>query len=283
MRRRVVLVGAVIVVAYLATLSATVARRDGNVRPLYDGLAAPAAYRFVNPPAFFAPTNVKPTAASATIALHADGSAQAGIATPDGQFVISLGRGAVAPAAGATEISVRITPIDPGSLGPLPALSSLPATRPLRPSGNAYHLEMTYEPSGHSVTRLVKPGTLLMEIPEIAENAFASTDGKRWTRLATRVLLPKQLTMTATLSTSGYYVAGTDQASLAARTKRSSRAALVLGLCVVLLAALIFLAVYLAKSPSSPPTKTQKPRDTKPQKRPLPMARPGTPSRKRRR
>ena len=256
MRPRVLLVGLAIVGSYLAVVSATITMREGHVRPLYDGLHTPIRYRFVNPPAFFASGNVEPTAMSTTIALGAGGSEPAGLAAPDGQFVINLARGAIAPAVGATKVSVRITPFDPDSLGPLQRSKLPPMHGLVRPSGNAYHLAMTYEPDGRAITRFAKPGTLLMEIPEIAQSAYRSIDGEEWSRIATHVLSPGQRSMSTALDGPGYYVAGTNQPSLAAQQQESSRDAWMVGIGVALIAVLMFLFVRLAKTEPKPKSKS---------------------------
>jgi hypothetical protein len=246
--RRAGLVGLVIFVVYLATVSATIAFRHDHVRPLYDGLTPDAPYRYVEPPVIVASENVKPTAMSTTIALGAGGSAAAGVATPDGQFVISLARGAVTPAAGATAISVRITPLDPHKLAPVPG-------KGLKALGNTYRLEITYEPSGQAVTRLAKPGTLLLQLPDIAQHEFLSPDGKQWSSIPARLVGTRS--MTTSLRVPAYYVAATAGPTLAFRARQSSHAAIVVGLVVVLVALLLFLGVYLAKAGAKPKQKKQ--------------------------
>lgn len=269
--RRWHLAGLVIVVVYLATVSATIASRNDHVRPLYDGFAGPSPYEYVDPPAWFAPQNVKPTAMSKRIALGADGSAAAGIATPDGQFVINLGRGAIAPFKDATAISVRITPVDPHELAPVPGDG-------LRAAGNAYHLEITYEPGGRAITRFAKPGTMFMELPELAQHEFLSNDGHRWSSIPAQLLLPHQRSMTATLRVPGYYLAGTNLPAILGPSKHASRAALVIGLGVVLVALLMFLGIYLAKvepkSKSKSRAKAESTSKSKAKSKPKPSSKP---------
>jgi hypothetical protein len=235
--RRRALIGMTVVAIYVVTVSVTVALRHDHVRPLYDAFVPPSSYRFVDPPAFFASGNVKPTATSATIALGASGSAPAGLATPDGQFVVNLGRGAIAPTRGATAISMRITPIAPKDLAPVPP--------PLRANGNAYRVEMTYEPRGGPITRLARPGTLLVEIPEIGRSLFASATADAWSPVASRVIGPSQLTMTAALGAPGYYVAATNLPELTAPPGHSSHVAIVIGVATAVGAALLFGGAYL--------------------------------------
>jgi hypothetical protein len=237
MRRRPVLVGMAVVVVYVVAVSVTVALRHDHVRPLYDAFVPPSSYRFVDPPAFFASGNVKPTAASATIALGADGSAPAGLATPDGQFVVSLGRGAIPPTKGATAVSIRITPIAPKDLPPVPA--------PLRANGNAYRIQLTYEPRGPTIAKLARPGTLLVEIPEIGRSLFVSASGNAWSPVASRVIGPSQLTMTAALGAPGSFVAATNLPELTAPPGHSSHVAIVIGVATAAVAVLLFAGAYL--------------------------------------
>ncbi len=237
MRRRGFVIGLALVAIYVVAVTVTVAARDDHVRPLYDGFAPPPAYQFVDPPPFFAAQNVKPDATSTVVALGAEGSEAAGIATPDGQLAISLARGAISPVEGATQVSVRVTPLAPGDLAPLPD--------GLRGNGNVYRIEMSYQPQGGPVTRFAKPGTLLMEIPELGDRLFASPDGDEWAPIASRTVPPRELAITATLRRPGYYLAATNLPELAGPTASDSHAALVIGVVVAGVAAVMFLGVYL--------------------------------------
>ena len=214
----------VVTMAMIVAASGTI----GCSPVLADGVATPASYRFVDPPPFFATGNVSPHDLSTTIALGADGSAAAGIATPDGQFVIDLGRGAIAPANGATSIAVRITPIAPRHLRPLPQGRS---------NGNAYRVDMTYQPTGVSVTRFAKPGTLLIEIPEIGSALFVSADATRWSQLLSQPLPPRRLSVSANFPAPGYYLAATTLPELAPAAGRKHHSRLVFDLVVLGLAA----------------------------------------------
>ena len=234
--RRGLVVGLAVVVVYLAAVSVTIALRDGHVRPLYDAFVPPSSYRFVDPPAFFASGNVRPSATSATIALSPDGSEPTGLATPDGQFVINLPRGAIAPKEGATAVAIQITPIAPRHLPP--------ALAPLRPNGNAYHVEITYRPHGGRVTHFAKPGTLLLEIPEVGRQLFKSAGADAWILVPSRVIGPSQLTMTAAFGAPGDYLAATSLPELTAPPGHSSHVAIVLGVATTILAALMFLGTY---------------------------------------
>jgi hypothetical protein len=179
---------------------------------------------------------VKPAPTSATVAIGPGGSDAAGLATPDGQFVVNLGQGAIAPVKGADSLSIRITPVAAKRLAAVPA--------PMRTNGNAYRVQITYEPRGGAVTRFAKAGTLLLEIPEIGRNLYVSSDGKMWLPTASRVIAPSQLTMTAAFDGPGYYVAATTLPELTAPPGHSSHVAIVIGVATAVGAALLFLGAY---------------------------------------
>jgi len=237
MRGRAVVLGAAIVAAYLVVVTLTAAVRPHDARPLYDGFVVPTSYRFVDPPPFFASGNVKPQTLSTTIALGPRGTVPAGFATPDGQFVVSLGAGAISRVNGATSVAVHVTPLAPSHLAAVPG--------GLRANGNAYRVEMTYEPIGASVTRLAKPGTLLMEIPELGNALFVSVGPTAWSSLAARPIPPRELSLSATFASSGDYLAATNLPELAAPPGRSGHGALLLGVGTAVVAVVMFAAVLV--------------------------------------
>jgi hypothetical protein len=244
--RRIVASGIAIVVAYLGALAITVVVRDAHVRPLYDGFAPPNSYSWVDPPAFFAAGNTKPAATSAVVAIGPTGSDAAGVATPDGQFVIDIARGAIARHASDRQMKVEITPLDPKHLAPVPL--------GLRANGNAYRVEMTYEPSNTAVTAITDPGTLLVELPEVGSRLFRSTSGRSWAPLPARAVSSTQLSLSAAFDGPGYYLAGTSLPELAGPTGQSSRRALVLGVGVAVLAVLVLLAGFFVQRRRHAPT-----------------------------
>jgi len=194
--RRPLLVGIVAVAAYLVVAVATLGG-GAHVRPLFDGFAPPPPYRWVNPPKAFASTNVKPTPETVEAPLGANGSAIRGIATGDGQFVLSLPEGAVPPRAGEATARIDVAPLDPATLGPLPA--------GLRTDGNAYRATVTYRPSAQPVATLVRRGSLQMTVPEPSEVLLFSPDGRAWTQLTTRNLTGP-VTPESTFDQPGYYL-----------------------------------------------------------------------------
>jgi hypothetical protein len=231
MRRRTSLIALGVVCAYLAALAVTVSLRGDHVRPLYDGFVPPNSYHFVEPPAFFASGNVKPQPLSTAIKLGTGGSEAAGIATPDGQFVVDLAKGAIAATNGATSVDVQITPLAPSHLPAVP--------EGLRPNGNAYRVEMTYRPSGEPVRSFANPGTMLIEIPELGNHLFLSTDANAWKAVASQAVPPRQLSLTSTFSATGTYLAATNLPELTTAPS-DSHSAVLLGVGVGALALVIF-------------------------------------------
>jgi hypothetical protein len=234
-RRKGALVALAVVCTYLAAAVATVLLRGDHVRPLYDGFVPPSSYHFVDPPSFFAAGNVQPQPLSATIELGPGGSKAAGIATPDGQFVIDLAAGAISPSSGDTSVAVHITPLAPSQVPAVP--------QGLRANGNAYRVDMTYAPSGQPVRAIAVPGTLLVEIPELGNHLFLSSDADTWTAVASQVLPPRQLSLTASFAAPGTYLAATSLPELAAPSS-SSHSAIVLGIVVAVLALVLFAAAF---------------------------------------
>jgi hypothetical protein len=235
-RRRSIIVGSILVAAYLVVLAATVGLRDGHLRPLYDGFDVPAPYRWVDPPPFFAAGNVTPDATTVPIALGRDGSVASGAATPDGQFVLNFAQGAVPPHAGARHVVVKISPADPGALAPVPT--------GLRANGNAYRVEMTYEPGGEKVDALARPGSVVIEIPEVGSDLFTSPDGATWSKLVARTVPPRQLSLAATFDRPGYFLGATTLPELVGPTDESSDHSVAIGLGAAGLAAIVLIGAF---------------------------------------
>ncbi len=233
MSRRTLLAGVAIIGAYVLVLGVS------HARVLYDGFIPPPKYQFVQPPEYFAPGNVKPGALTTDIALTPNGSALTGFATPDGQFVVNLPVGAIAPRAGATSVHVRITPLAPQKLAALPG--------GLRADGNAYRVEMTYEPGRAPVTRIENKGTLLVEFPEIGNGLFVSTDGTAWTRVPARTLEPRELSVAADFTRPGIYEVGTNLPELTNGARTSSHRALWIGTATVVVALGLFAGAFVLR------------------------------------
>jgi hypothetical protein len=236
--RRAVAIGLATAVVYVVALAVTAALTPGHTRPLYDGFTAPPMYQWVDPPAFFASGNQPPEPVTTDVLLGPSGSRATGVATPDGQFVLNLGPGAIAPRAGARDVRFHIAPIAPKTLGALPD--------GLRANGNAYQVTMTA--GGTRVGSLDQAGSLVLEIPEVGPNLFWSPTGAHWSRLASNVVPPRDLALSAQFARPGYFLSGTDLPELVAEgnggTSGSSSVGIVAGVAVAIVAALLLGGAY---------------------------------------
>ncbi|MGH9264699.1 MAG: hypothetical protein ACRD1D_08400, partial [Acidimicrobiales bacterium] len=142
------------------------------VLPLFDGFAPPVPYAWVNPPPERAGDNVAPTSAEREFALGPEGSEAANASTDDAQAIVGLDKGSVPANPPDTAVMVRITPVDAGTLGPVPA--------GLRVVSNAYRVSLSYVPSGTEVTRLAVPGTIALTAAETGDRLLYSADGQSW-------------------------------------------------------------------------------------------------------
>jgi hypothetical protein len=146
------------------------------LRLLYEGEAPPLPYRWVRPPANLPEPNQPPASGVGEIALTPTGSQSASVLTDDGQAALILRFGAIAPRAGASTVTVRITPLDPRSAAPPPNLVI---------DGNAYRMEATYN-TGEPVT-LVKPVTPVLRYPKHATVLLRSS-GSGWVAVESHVV-----------------------------------------------------------------------------------------------
>jgi hypothetical protein len=144
---------------------------------LYEGEAPPLPYRWVHPPANLPEPNQPPTPGSGTIALTPTGSQSSSVLTDDGQAALILRFGAIAPHAGASSVTIRITPLDPGTVSAAPP--------GLRFDGNAYRMEGTYN-TGAPIT-LLKSVTPVLRYPKHATVLLRSS-GAGWTSLETHIV-----------------------------------------------------------------------------------------------
>jgi hypothetical protein len=181
--RAAVLVGIGAVVLYLA--GAALSGRASMLarRPLLDGLAPPMPYRWVKPPPALAANNKPPASLRFEVKLGASGSQLGAFATSDGQVNLVLAEGAVPAMPGQSAVAVSIEPVDPATLGPVPA--------ELVVAGNAYRIQAAYRPSGARVEALGGRSSVGLVYPLLATPVanpaghvvLASADGRAWQRL----------------------------------------------------------------------------------------------------
>jgi hypothetical protein len=185
----------------------------------------------VKPPPALASGNSRPGPGSADIAI-AGSSAQGAAATPDGQFVVNISAGAIAPHDADTSVHAAITPLDPGTLGPVPT--------GLVADGNAYRIGLTYRPSNTPLDALTGPGDVALIAPSPGHVLLYSSDGRAWTRLASQSVGATS-TVISTFTHPGVYLVGANPTAVvsgrhSSRLGTAAVAALVAGLAIVLVA-----------------------------------------------
>jgi hypothetical protein len=196
---------------YAAVVALTGLASDQPVRPLLDGVGGTTPYRWVRAPWYVGAANVKPEPSHTDITFENGTSPLMAVTSQDGQLVLSLPKGALPPHPSDTSVRARITPLDPTRLGKTPAK--------LRPDGNAYKLEMTYEPSKARLTTMTLAGNIVLIVPVAADTILYSRDGKGWEGMPTVMLGDRRsplgvatlarLTIGGSITETGYYLAGT--------------------------------------------------------------------------
>jgi len=167
-------VGAALLAVYVLAITGTLPFGH-NVRPLFEGIGPPPAYRWVKPPPSFASNNVPPAPNDTDVTMTPTGSQQSGAQSEDNQLVLNLAPNAVPPHPPDTSVRIHIEPLDPGTLGPIPA--------EFRVNGNAYKVTMTYQPSGTPATTITAPGNILLTVPLPPAGLLSSSDGRSWTNI----------------------------------------------------------------------------------------------------
>ncbi len=164
---------------YLLVAVATMVLSDRPFRPLFDGLAPPPPYRWVNPPAETARDNQQPAAARRDFSMGPDGSPFINVTPEDGQAILLLAEEVLLPHPPDTTVEVAVTPLDVLTLGPLP--------EDMRPESNAYQVSVAYRPSGEVVTDF-EEGTSSISVTAAGASDFLlySRDGQSWDRRETQ-------------------------------------------------------------------------------------------------
>lgn len=205
MTRRQLVFGVLAAATYLAAVWVTSFIGAMPVRPVYDGLAPPSPYRYVNPPSDLAEDNETPLSAVGTLLLEEEGSRARTVATADGQALVVFADGAVAPREGEDEVTVRVTPLDPA---PLP-----PASGDLVISGNAYRVQAAYADSDDPV-EMREPATVVLRYPTHA-TVLLRLSGRRWQRLESDVAQASLQLFAATTELGTFASAGVPEPSRA--------------------------------------------------------------------
>jgi hypothetical protein len=193
-------VGAALVPLYAVVVVATALATGHPVRPLFDGVGGATPYKWVKPPWYVGSANIKPGPSHTDIAFETGASPLIGVTSDDAQIILNLPQGSLPPRDGATGVRASFTPLDPKKLA-----------KPgggMRPDGNAYRVEMDYQPSGEPLRQLTTSGNVVMVVPDEAEKMLFSPDGKSWSELPTHQLGDPQ-TVGSAFNTPGYYLVGT--------------------------------------------------------------------------
>ena len=157
---------------YTVVALVTSALSSRPVLPLFDGFAPPVPYNWVSPPAELAASNSAPKGIEREVTLGAEGTDSTNVSTEDGQMIVGLDKGSVPPLQPETAAKVTIAPLDPATLGPLPA--------GLRAVSNAYRVVLRYVPSQADIPRLTVKGTVALTAAEAGDRLLYSSDGAQW-------------------------------------------------------------------------------------------------------
>jgi hypothetical protein len=251
--RLVLLAGVGMVVLYLA--GAAVSGRASILarRPLLDGLAPPAPYRWVTPPSDLAASNKAPASTRFTVELGADGSRLGAFSTGDGQVNLVLSEGAVPARSGQKGVEVSIDPVDPASLGPVPA--------GLVAAGNAYRIQASYQPSGAQVEALGGQSSVGLVYPLLAtavadpggHQVLSSADGQAWEALQSTDT-PGTHQVSARLARTGYVLVGVPPSQGGSGGDPRNRILLLgSGIAAVIVVAALVLRLRERSRPAPPP------------------------------
>ena len=180
-RRRALVWGAVAAASWISLAAVSASLSPLARRPLLDGLVTGVDYRWADPPAALAPTNVPPSGAEFDLGFRGGTSEADVVFTPDNQVTIVAPEGVVTDDRART-LRLALTPGAPSSVGPLPG--------ELEPFGNVVRIEATITP-GDDVQRFDAPMTVVLVYPA-TPNLHAtehellwSADGATWTPLDT--------------------------------------------------------------------------------------------------
>jgi hypothetical protein len=236
------LTGLLAAAAYLAGALASGGLNPWARRPLLDGLAPRAPYRWVKPPPELAASNKAPSGGHFQVKLAATGSQVGAFSTQDTQVTLILGENAFKPSPGQSGVAVDVAPVDPSSLGAAPP--------DLLVAGNAYRVEGSYLPAKRKIEQadgelsigLVYP-LLAAPVADPAGHVLLhSRDGRDWKQLPS-VDVPSTHQVNAQLTELGYVMVGIPPGSGASESlldRVRRQAPLVAGIVLLLLAVVFF-------------------------------------------
>ncbi len=193
--------GFLLAALYAVVVLATSLTTGHPVRPLFDGVGTSTPYKWVTPPWYVGSANIKPGPSHQDITFENGTSPLTGVNSEDSQIILNLPQGALPAHAGDTSIQASFTPLDAKKLAkPGPGV---------RPDGNAYRVDMAYQPSGEPVRQTTTSGNVIMIVPDEAKEMLYSVDGKSWDPLPTHVLGDPN-TVGSAFNKPGYYLVDTE-------------------------------------------------------------------------
>jgi hypothetical protein len=205
-RRRAVVVGAVVAVAYLGLSALSGSLSPLARRPLLDGFGNLPAYRWVTPPPGHATGNSQPDSGRFVVTLDPQTGVEASVYyTKDNQITMAFQNGAIGPGTGQDSVVLTFTPLDPaGSAKPRAGTTIV---------GNVARIQGTIRPNGNPVTGLQIPAQVVLFYPAPATTfgfnhvILRSPDGKNWTALRSTDSRGQQL-VSANSESLGYFAVG---------------------------------------------------------------------------
>jgi hypothetical protein len=238
--------GAVALGVYLAVAAATLALSGRRLLPLFEGVGPPPPYQWVNPPPAFKSGNTKPGPATVDIAFRAGKSQAASAFTADSQLVINITAGAFDPHDSDTAVRAVLTPLDPATLGPVPA--------GLFADGNAYRIALSYQPSNTAVDAVAGQGSISLTAPNPGLVLLYSSDGRTWTKLASQSVAATS-TVFSTFTSAGWYLVGAGPTAVPPggngnRLGTAAIAALVAALAILFVAAPVAVRAVRRRRPA---------------------------------
>lgn len=162
---------------YVVVALASVLTLDLPPRPMFDGFAPPAPYRWVDPPPEFEGENQAPSSGERTFPIAREAGAQT-VSTDDAQALVSVPSGAFASLTGTDMVTVTISPMDPLELGPPPG--------GLRLDGNGYRVEARHPQTGAAVAPEL-PVIVFLRYP-VHANRLVRWTGERWQALPSNII-----------------------------------------------------------------------------------------------
>jgi len=170
--------GVGLTVLYVVVAFVTAHLSSRPVLPLFDGFAPPVPYNWVTPPPEMAAGNIVPQPVERQFQVGPDGAPASNASSDDAQIIVGLDKGSVPASPPDTGIAVRMVPVDPATLGALPA--------GLRAVSNAYQVVLTYLPSQTPLARLAVKGTVALTAGDTGDRMLYSADGRTWEERAFR-------------------------------------------------------------------------------------------------